>query len=344
MSLWQVNADTLASGRFVISALAETTACVKLLEKGAAAHPGERSWLDAHLPAYRRMLRRDPVTAALLDAALGARTRWSADFLTPPHPGVGSPPFEEELDTVRRTPPERAYADLEVSSGGPLPAALRRPDAPQRIAGLLEWVWTHAVEPDWERRRRVVEADAVARAGQLGQGGWAAALDDMRPGMRWLGDGRLQIDVLDFPPRDISGARLLFVPVTPRTGWVAWQEPDPDRYAIVYPCSAPLAGAGEAAVPEALERLLGPGRARVLVLLATPLSTTQLVALTGQGLGSVGRHLRVLFDARLVDRRRAGRSVLYYRTATGDALVDGVRPPHAPAVTAGAVPGPGPRS
>ncbi|MCP9971972.1 ArsR/SmtB family transcription factor [Actinomadura madurae] len=52
------------------------------------------------------------------------------------------------------------------------------------------------------------------------------------------------------------------------------------------------------------------------------MSTTQLVALTGQGLGSVGRHLKVLRDARLIDRRRAGRSVLYYRTAAGDALVE----------------------
>jgi DNA-binding transcriptional ArsR family regulator len=322
MGWWLINADTLAGGRFVVSALAETTACMKLLDKGAASHPGERAWLDAHLPAYRRMLRQEPVTAALLEAALGTRTKWIADFLTPPHPGVGSPAFHEELAAMRRTPPEKALADLEVSLGGPLPAGLRRPDAAERIADLLEWMWTHAVEPDWERRRRVIEADAVARAGQLGRGGWAAALDDMRPGMRWLGDGRLQINVHDFPPRDISGARLLFVPVTPRAGWVAWEEPDPDRYAIVYPCSGPLAGADRTAVPEALGRLLGPARASVLVLLATPLSTTQLVALTGQGLGSVGRHLRVLLDARLIGRRRAGRSVLYYRTAAGNALVD----------------------
>jgi DNA-binding transcriptional ArsR family regulator len=319
---WLISADTLAGGRFVVSALAETTACLKILDKGAAAHPGERAWFDAHLAAYRRMLRREPVTAALLEAALGARTRWNADFLTPPHPGVGSPTFHEELAAVRGTPPERAHADLEVSLGHPLPAGLRRPDVPERIAGLLEWVWTRTVEPDWERRRRLIEADAVARAGQLSRGGWAAALDDMRPGMRWLGDGRLQINVHDFPPRDISGSQLLFVPVTPRTGWVAWEMPDPDRYVIVYPCSGPLAGAGAAAVPEALERLLGAARASVLILLATPLSTTQLVALTGQGLGSTGRHLKVLRDARLIDRRRAGRSVLYYRTAAGNALVE----------------------
>ncbi|MGH3244036.1 MAG: ArsR/SmtB family transcription factor [Spirillospora sp.] len=321
MSCWLVDADTLAGGRFVVSALAETTACLKLLDGATAAHPGERAWLDEHLPEYRRMLRREPVTAALLDAALGVRTRWIADFLTPPHPGVGSPTFHEELATVGRTPPERAHADLAVSLGRPLPAELRRPDVTDRITGLLEWVWTHTVEPDWARRRRVIEADAVARAGQLSQGGWAAALDDMRPGMRWLGDGRLQVNVYDYPPLDISGTQLLFVPVTPRTGWVAWDVPVAVRYVVVYPCSGPLAGMDDGTVPEALERLLGAARASVLVLLATPLSTTQLVALTGQGLGSVGRHLRVLLDAGLIGRRRAGRSVLYYRTHAGNTLV-----------------------
>ncbi|MFL6051894.1 MAG: ArsR family transcriptional regulator [Actinoallomurus sp.] len=76
-----------------------------------------------------------------------------------------------------------------------------------------------------------------------------------------------------------------------------------------------------APVPDALGALLGPARARVLVLLDTPKSTTQLVALTGQGLGSVGRHLKILLAARLIRRRRAGRSVLYDRTPAGEVLV-----------------------
>jgi DNA-binding transcriptional ArsR family regulator len=141
--------------------------------------------------------------------------------------------------------------------------------------------------------------------------------------MRWLGEGRLQINAHDYPPRKIAGAQLLFVPVTPRRGWVSWDIPH--RYAVVYPCSGVLAQAEPASVPEALGMLLGPARAGVLVLLDTPKSTTQLVALTGQGLGSVGRHLKVLLDARLVQRRRAGRSVLYYRTAAGDALLEAQR-------------------
>jgi DNA-binding transcriptional ArsR family regulator len=113
---------------------------------------------------------------------------------------------------------------------------------------------------------------------------------------------------------------LLFVPVTPRQGWVSWDAPH--RYAVVYPCSGTLAEEDRASAPEALGRLLGPARAGVLVLLDAPKSTTQLVALTGQGLGSVGRHLKVLLDARLIRRRRAGRSVLYYRTTAGHLLVE----------------------
>ncbi|MFC8919601.1 transcriptional regulator [Streptomyces sp. NPDC047821] len=318
MGWWQVSADTLAGSRFVVSPLAEAVAALKTLDRGTAAHPGERAWLDAHLPAYRERLAGDPVTALLVRAALGPT--WNADFLTPTPTGEGGAAFEEELERVRTWPPEVARADLTVSLGGPLPAPLHRADLPERMARLLAWVWGRAVLPDWPRRRRVLEADVVARTARVGRDGWAGALDDMRSGMRWLGGDRLQVTARDSPPREVAGARLLFVPVTPRQTWCSWDAPH--RYAVVYPCAGALAdGGGAAAVPEALGALLGTGRAGVLVLLGTPKSTTQLVALTGLGLGSVGRHLRVLLDARLVRRRRAGRSVLYYRSDAGEALV-----------------------
>ncbi|CAM5677485.1 hypothetical protein SCALM49S_00236 [Streptomyces californicus] len=105
----------------------------------------------------------------------------------------------------------------------------------------------------------------------------------MRPGIRWLGESRLQINAYDNPPRELGRAELLFVPVTPNQCWVGWDIPR--RYALVYPCSGALTDAGRGPVPTALGALLGAARAAVLVLLASPLSTTQLVALTGQGLG-----------------------------------------------------------
>jgi DNA-binding transcriptional ArsR family regulator len=318
MGWWLVSADTLARSRFVISALAETTASLITLERGTAAHPGERAWLDTHRSGYAERLASDPVAALLIRSTLAHR--WIADFLSPAPPGDGEAPFSDELAVVRQTPPETAHADLTVSLAGPLPAALQRPDLPDRAASLLEWVWAETVLPYWPRRRRIIEADVVARTTQLSRGGWAAAMGGMREGMRWLGEGRLQINAYNYPPREISGAQLLFVPVTCSRGWVAWDEPH--RYAVIYPCSGALAEPDSASPPQALGALLGPARASILALLEDPKSTSQLVALTGFALGSVGRHLKVLRDAGLAYRRRAGRTVLYARTAAGDALVE----------------------
>ncbi|MEV6115135.1 winged helix-turn-helix domain-containing protein [Streptomyces sp. NPDC052109] len=318
MGWWQLNADTLARSRFVVSPFAETFACLKLLHAGDAAHPGEQEWLRTHLPSHRARLAAEPVTARLVGAGLGRE--WIADFLTPtPRDGER---FADAVARVRTTPPDTARAHLRTSLAGPLPAELDRDDLPERAAALLEWVWEATVRPSWERRRRVLEADVVARTAQVSQGGWVSVLDALRPGRtRWLGENRLQINPHEYPPREISGAELVFVPVTvQRAGWVAWE--DGVRYAAVYPCTGALAHPTERAAPSALGALLGPARATVLTLLASPLSTTQLTALTGQGLGSVGRHLKVLREAGLVERRRAGRSVLYGRTAAGDVLVE----------------------
>jgi len=326
MGWWQVSADTLAGSRFVISPLAEATAGLLTLHRAVAAHPGERAWLDRHRPAYAERLAGDPVTAALVRASLGRR--WIADFFTSAPLSDAEPAFDEELDRIRQTPAEVALADLAVAlghqAGGsarhPVPDILRdRTDLAQRAAGLLDWVWTQTTAASWPQRRRIIEADVIARTAQLGRDGWAAALAGMSPGMRWLGEGRLQINAYDNPPRDISSGRLLFVPVTLQRGWISWDLPE--RYAVIYPCSGALAEAGRRPVPETLAALLGPARARVLVLLDSPKSTTQLVVLTGLGLGSVGGHLRILLDAGLLARRRSGRSVLYYRTQAGDTLV-----------------------
>ncbi|MFH9571881.1 ArsR/SmtB family transcription factor [Streptomyces sp. NPDC017454] len=318
MGWWQISADTLARSRFVLSPLAETFACLKLLHADVAGHPGERAWLDTHLPAYRRRLAGDPVTALLVRSGVGRE--WIADFLTPT-PREGET-FEEGVARIRAVRPGRARADLRVSlAGRPLPAALDRDDLTERAAALLEYVWSEAVRPDWDRRRRVLEADVVARIAQVSRGGCAAVLDALRPGTRWLGDSRLQINLNAYPPRELAGAELVLVPITPqRHGWVSWEEAE--RYAVVYPCAGVLADDGARTVPAALGALLGPARAGVLVLLGNPMSTSQLVGVTGQGLGSVGRHLRVLLDAGLVERRRAGRSVLYSRTAAGEVLVE----------------------
>ncbi|MEU7530618.1 winged helix-turn-helix domain-containing protein [Saccharothrix sp. NPDC042600] len=316
MGLWRIDADTLARSRFVLSPFAETFASLRLLRAGTGAHPGEADWLRAHLPAYRAYREADPVAGPLVEAAIG--TSWIADFFCPTSSsGEG---FEGTVARVRATGSEQARADLRGSLRGPLPAVLERDDLPQRATALLTFVWRETVEPYWERRRRVLEADVVARTARVHRGGWAAVLDSLKPGTRWLGESRFQVNRNAYPPREIApGADLLFMPVTPRTSWVSWE--GRERYAVVYPCLGVLAE-GREAVPTGLEALVGAARAALLVLLGTPMSTTQLVAVTGQALGSVGRHLKVLREAGLVERQRAGRSVLYVRTAAGEVLLE----------------------
>jgi DNA-binding transcriptional ArsR family regulator len=320
MGIWHISADTLARSRFTVSALAEAIAGLHALD-GRGAIPGLQAWVAAHAPAFRDRLAADPLVALFVKAAV--KPRWQPDFMVlPPRPADRT--FHDEVRQVRQAPVDSVLADLAVAMDGQVPPELRVPDLPARVADLLEWVWTHTIRPDWPRRRRVFEADIVSRTQQLSSRGWEAALGRLRPGMRWLGDGRLQINAYGYPPRDLADAQLLFVPSTARRGWVAWDPPH--RYAVVYPCSGLLAEPHRDVSVEALNRLLGVARASVLLQLRTPKSTTQLVAATGYGLGSVGSHLKVLLDAQLVRRSRAGRSVLYYRTPTGDQLVGGGRP------------------
>jgi DNA-binding transcriptional ArsR family regulator len=319
VSWWQVSADTLAGSRFVVSPLAETTASLLTLERGTAAHRAERAWLDAHQAAYRGYADTHPVVPRLVRAAV-ARC-WIPSLITAAPSADGEQAFSDELARISAMPDDAPAADLAAVIGGtPLAGWLSTPGLPKQAAELLDWVWAEAVLPYWRDRRRIIEADIVARTAQLAQGGWAAALPALRHGMRWLGEGRLQVSVQDKPPREASGAQLVFAPVTPQVSWVAWDEPG--RYAVIYPCSGVLADpGGRPCAPDPLAALLGPGRAAILVLAGTPKSTTQLAALTGHRLGSVGRHLKILRDARLLERRRAGKSVLYYRSAEGDALV-----------------------
>jgi hypothetical protein len=173
---------------------------------------------------------------------------------------------------IRTAPSATLRADL----AGDDPT-LNVPDLPDRIAAVLDWVWTEAVAPDWQRRERAFEADIIARTRRLSTSGWAAVLDDMRPNMRWLGEGRLQINAYDYPPHDLTDGHLLFIPSTSARGWVGWRRPH--LYSVVYPCAGLLAE-GRPTAPDALRRLIGPARATLLSLLDNPMSTTHLVSVT----------------------------------------------------------------
>lgn len=315
MGTWRVPADLLARSRFVVSPAAEVTAALGALSEPRG--PVERAFAVANREAFTSMLAEHPVRAAV--HRFLSRPTWLADLLTLPPTGPDQD-IDSQLELVRSRGDAAVRGDLqEVAQKRRLPDVLLAPGVADEAAALLEWVWSHTLATDWARRERVLRADIVSRTARLATHGWAGVLHDLGRDREWLGDGHLRINRHELPPRTLApDAELFFVPVHAQGSWVGWDLPH--RYAIYYPVTGALA-ATDARTPGGLTRLVGVNRARVLAALVTPMSTTHLVTATDLGLGSVGGHLRVLLDSGLVQRRRSGRDVLYWRTALGDALV-----------------------
>jgi DNA-binding transcriptional ArsR family regulator len=320
MGSWRVSADLLAAGRFVLSPMAETVAALTVLENPRG--PWQQAFHAANRAAYDEMMARHPMRRDLLRRSFrprrGDQAGWMADFLGTV-PAAAGLSFDDELDQLGgEWDDDRIRSELYTVRPGRLAAPLLRPGLRGELIELLRWVWTVTVAADWPRRRRVLQADIVSRTTMLATQGWAGVIPTLGASREWLGGGRLRINRFDLPDRDLSAAHtLLFIPAHSNGSWVQWREPI--RYALVYPVTGALAPMAEARA-EGLARLIGVNRARLLRTLDDPRSTTQLAAFSGLPLGAVGNHLKVLLDAGLVLRRRAGREVLYWRTALGDSL------------------------
>ncbi|MDG4791377.1 DUF5937 family protein [Micromonospora sp. WMMD1102] len=328
----EVTSADVAASRFAVSPLGEAMSALRLCagqHRSAALDP----WLVRARDRYLRLRRDRPAVGALL--SLLRRDGYNADFIQPPPSAVGLS-FADELAVIRATPLDQAREELARNLAGhhTPPAYARRvfeaPDVVDRIADAIEAAWTELVAPDWPRLRALLERDLLRRAGQLATYGWAAALHDLDPRLRWTSDGAdgvIEVDCADRGTRRLAGRGLLFVP-TAFGPLISYTEP-PWPYAIVYPARgiADLLGPPPPGrTPDAVDRLVGTSRAAVLRALAVPATTSQLVAQLGSGLGSVGGHLAVLRDAGLVSRTRLGRSVRYERTALGDALAADASP------------------
>lgn len=328
MGTWLLSADLLARARFVVSPMADVVGALGAL--GEPRGPTDRTLVALHGDAFAAMLAEHPGRAAVLRSR--ARPGWVADFLCIPPLG-GPMTFAEELALVEELGDRRIRADLADTVRGPLLTVLRRPGVTGHATGLLDWVWTHVVASDWPRRERVLRADIVSRTSRLARHGWEAVLSDLGHDRAWLGGGELRINVADHPTRDLDAAsELYFIPRHGTGSSVGWHLPT--RYAVYYSVTGVLAE-GEPGRAGGVARLVGANRARVLAELATPVSTTGLAAVTGLPLGSVGGHLKVLRESGLVERRRSGREVLYWRTALGDALAAADRPTGKPDRRAG---------
>jgi DNA-binding transcriptional ArsR family regulator len=320
--------QALGSVAFAFSPLAEVATSLRLL--------------DAPQPHYVNLPWLQAVRARLTSLDLGLLRAiapagpWVADFFFPLPSGPADLPGQ--LADLLTVPPERLRADLEkVWSDRPMPRAARElHDDPVRGVELIaEAVWAYwdaALAPFWPRMRGVLEDDIAYRAARS----VASGLVDLLAGLHsdvTIADHRVRIDLPGHPDAVLPSSSLVLIPsvfVWPRlvlAHYAAADLPhrsDGDAFSLTYAARGvgrlwdPSSGDG---TEDHLAALLGRTRARILAALSVPCSTTSLARSLGQSPGSVSMHLTVLCNGGLVDRRRAGRSVLYRQTALGTSVV-----------------------
>ena len=324
MIRFEVDAADLLHSRFALSPVFELESLLRVL-----GHLGRSRALPERVARmrapYARLRRDDPAFAAL--DALQHPYGGPAFVVPPPTRGMAQT-IEDDLAAVRSVPLDIAHAEIaRALARHPCddPAALTvlgAPDVTDRIADALRRAWDLLLAADWLELRAICERDIVHRSGLLARQGWASALDGLHTRVRWR-DGAIEIAPMktDATVR-IGGHGVMFIPSVFVWPKIAVQMDDPWPACLIYPARGVGTWWNAAAAPAspALGELIGGTRARILVELREPASTTQLARSLGMPVGSAGDHLRALRRAGLLDTARDGRSVLYRRTALGDML------------------------
>ncbi|MEU4512678.1 DUF5937 family protein [Nonomuraea wenchangensis] len=315
---WVMRPGDVARIRFAFSPLWELVASLRTLRQ-----PARQS---LHLPwikAVRPRLAGLDLTELL---ALVPPAGYLADFLTPP-PDTPLPDFAAELERVRRTAPERVLDELAHlrEAGGSDPAVLDRlaadpESAVTRAADALEAYWETCFAEFWPRVYELLERDVLRRSRQLAQGGARELFAGLDPAVTWTGE-RLLVDRPWCATGGLHGDGLVLVPSAFHWPSVAVMSA-PYQSMLVYPVLGvgTLWEQGPPPAPGALAALIGRSRARILLALAEPATTSALAGRMSLTPGAVSQHLGVLSGGGLAVGMRVGKQVVYRRTLAGDML------------------------
>jgi DNA-binding transcriptional ArsR family regulator len=318
--------EDLLRCRFAMSPLWETTNAIRTL-----AEPQRHGY---HLPWLRQVQPELPHLDLAPLLAVQPRHGYTPDFLAPP-PQSPLVTIDQELERVRSTPADEVALELGHSLAqreGPPPAALRAlladpAAAPGRLSELLERCWQLLLAPWWERIRDLLDGDIAFRARRLADGGLERLFADLDPSIRFHGD-TLEVGGRGEGHRDLAGEGLILMPSAFIWPGVVLVLDLPWQPTLIYPARG-IAGLWQPPVtqpPAALGRLLGRTRAKLLLALAKPASTTILARRFGQSPSGVSEHLSALRDAGLLTSYRVGHQVVYERTPLGVAVAGAATP------------------
>jgi len=307
----------LARTRFAVSPMWEAVrSLVALRDPSTAA---------LHLPWLRSLSGRLGGIALEPVVALVPPRGYIPDFVTPAPAGpLGR--IDDDLAALRRTPVRQIRHDIELFRAehprSPISQAwLEHPRREiRRLADAVDAYWERALEPAWPRIQAFLDTDIAHHSRHLAQGGPAALFADLHPGVAWA-DDHLDVTSDREATIDLDGRGLVLIPSAFQLARTATADLDPWQPTLIYPARgiATLWEQG-APAPDGLARLLGATRAAVLADLDAPRSTTGIAERLAISRAGASHHLTTLRDAGLIVARRDGRTVLYVRTATGDAL------------------------
>ncbi|WP_036563642.1 ArsR/SmtB family transcription factor [Nocardioides halotolerans] len=313
----EVEVTDLARVRFTTDAVWETTASIHAFV-----------FLRHHLlhQRLRRLVPKRPDFDLDLLLTLARDADWLPDVWAPPPSARPGTPLEQ-LDALRRTDLAVAEADLaqlRVVAPDTSCASMAPQEYLDRTADALQGWWTAVLEPLWDRVDAIQRADIAHYQSLLATGGLAATMPELHRALKFDG-GRLRVDLGEGRVGLKScGEGIWFVPSVFRWPWVALDI----RETVPHVVSYGARGAGRVwqrparEAPAGLPDLIGRSRALILESLDVPRSTTSLAQTLGLSLSTVSEHLSVMAGSGLLESRRDGQRVLYWRTAVGDLLVD----------------------
>ncbi len=256
-------------------------------------------------------------------------TGYYPDFLTT-DPAWDLTP-EAELEALRRVAVERVARDLtKVASRATGPhrtrveAMLRSPShALDSIANAWEEVWEAVMAPHWGQLRRLLQADVTRRARQLAETGISDMIGQLHERVTWEA-GRVRVRMRIWSEEvHCQGSGLMLVPTVLGAPWCSVVTDPPSVPTLFYPVGglSPDWPTGSRGPDASMSALLGASRAKVLLSLDLPRTTSDVAHVCGLALSTASHHLGVLRDARLVDSHRAGPTVIHTRTPLAYSLI-----------------------
>ncbi|MFJ5775208.1 DUF5937 family protein [Streptomyces sp. NPDC093094] len=313
----------LARTRFAVSPMWQVGTSFRLLVSGAA-DPLHRRWLEQVRPRFTAAGLHQGWLAELIPPA-----GYVPDFLNPAPTGPG-PALAEELDAVLAAPADRVRRDLghlarHQGALGPRARSLHADPASRsaRLAEEIETYWELALAPYWSRIRAVLDADILHRARQVAGHGAGRLLNELHPLASWDDNVLRVVRRRRTLSRDTAGPGLLLIPCAFKGPGLSTRVSPPDPPQLAYRARGvgTLWERRTVTGGAALAAVLGRSRARLLAELDTPSTTTELARRTGISMAGVSQNLTALRDAGFVTAHRAGRVVLYARTAVGESVL-----------------------